>query len=348
LRVSVVVPVKDCAELLSRLLESLRRQTLQPHEVIVVDDGSTDGSPAVAERYGAKVLSTGGGRGPNFARSIGVRAASGDVIALTDSDCLPSEDWLESLIRELEENPGVGIVAGTTIAANPECFMARFLDSSLLTPTPKYGRRVVMERDFRPGIVVATCNMAVVKRVFERVGLFDPDYRYYGSDDMDFVYRALRGGFRVLCSPRPLVRHYHRTTLTRALKRYFQYGEGFAIFRAKHPESAFSRTVTPAICSLVAALALAVAAAFLCPPASAALLALVLLPFIIHHARVAVRQRRLEALAYPVLDLLVALASAAGFLYMLLKVALGRARLSLYKRLASANHQAAGAANGRR
>lgn len=319
MEVSVVVPVKNNAELLSKLLESLLNQTLKPHEIIVVDDGSTDGSPQVAKRYGVKVLFTGGGKGPNFARSLGVKSANGDVIAFTDSDCLPSEDWIESLVKDFQSMSNVDIVAGTTIAANPDEFLARFLDNSFLTPTPKYKKYMTLRRDFKLGVVVATCNMAVSKRVFEEIGLFDPDYKYYGSDDMDFVYRALKKGFTVLCSPRPIVKHYHRASLSKILKRYFQYGQGFALFLKKHPRSTFSISVTLTIMSLAMLLLFSMLTVLTNIALSIIILLLTLSPLLVYHSIKVLKRRKIEVIIYPLLDFALVLASSAGFLFMLFK-----------------------------
>lgn len=322
MRVSVIVPVKNNAKLLSKLLKTLSSQTLKPYEVIVVDDGSVDGSPQVAKAYGAIVLCTGGGKGPNFARSLGVKNAKGDIVAFTDSDCTPSRDWIKSLVEDFQRCPEASVVVGTTIAANPDAFLARFLDNSLLTPTPKYAKRLMLKNDFKPGIIVATCNMAVLRQVFEKVGLFDPAYKYYGSDDMDFVYRVLKNGFVVLCSPKPLVRHHHRASLNNILKRYFQYGQGFAIFLKRYPKSVFSISVGLAIVSLITLLSLSVITAFTNPSLSLALFLLAFSPVLIYHLLRAIRKRSPEMLAYPFLDFMLALASCAGFLFMLSKMAL--------------------------
>lgn len=319
MKISVVIPVKNNADLLFKLIKNLLSQTLKPHEIIVVDDGSTNGSPEIAKECGAKVLFTNGSKGPNFARSLGVRNSVGDIIAFIDSDCVPSKDWIESLVKDFQEHPEVSIVAGTTVAANPDNFLARFLDCSLLTPTPKYKDYLLLKGDFNIGTIVATCNMAILKHVFEKVGLFDPEYKHYGSDDMDFVYRALRKGFIVLCSPRPLVRHYHRTTLSKVVKRYFQYGQGFAIFLKKHPRSTFSISIVLMMTLLIGLLTLSLLIAFINPTASILTLLLILLPLLIHHTHKILKEKRVEVLLYPLLDLILIIASIVGFLYMLLR-----------------------------
>src|SRR5437660_469253 len=97
LEVSVVVPSHDRPEGLARLLAGLRRQTLAPErfEVIVVDDGSSEPAVVDSRELLVRVLRHEQSRGPAAARNSGWRAASADVVAFIDDDCVPSERWLE-------------------------------------------------------------------------------------------------------------------------------------------------------------------------------------------------------------------------------------------------------------
>jgi glycosyltransferase involved in cell wall biosynthesis len=96
-RVSVIVPARDAAPTLERTLQALAAQRLaEPFEVIVVDDGSRDGTAAIARRHEPFVtlVHTANSQGPGAARNQGVAAARGEVLAFTDADCFPTERWL--------------------------------------------------------------------------------------------------------------------------------------------------------------------------------------------------------------------------------------------------------------
>lgn len=115
-RVSVVVPTKDRRPYLRELLDALAAQTLVDHEVIVVDDASTDGSVEEVEadaRAGRPVyLVHSGGRGAVEARITGVGKASADLLAFTDDDCVPRPGWLAAGVAALEA--GADVVQGAT------------------------------------------------------------------------------------------------------------------------------------------------------------------------------------------------------------------------------------------
>src|SRR5690606_14734702 len=103
--VSVIIPVRNRRDLLRRTLEALDRQELRDFEVIVVDDGSTDGADAEAASAvvaGRPVrLLRNPGRGAVAARQAGVAAARADLLAFTDSDCEPAPAWLAVAVGHL-------------------------------------------------------------------------------------------------------------------------------------------------------------------------------------------------------------------------------------------------------
>lgn len=155
-RVSVVVPVRDRAELLDRCLAALVPQLGAGCEVVVVDDGSTDDSREVARRWaslGPVQLLDGGGRGAVAARALGVEASGADVVAFTDSDCVPSAGWLAAGLAAIDG--GADLVQGRTTPARP-CGM---LERSLWAT--------------REDGLYATCNLFVRRSVFDAAGGFD-------------------------------------------------------------------------------------------------------------------------------------------------------------------------------
>jgi len=203
-RVSVIVPVRDRRVLLGKLLDCLAAQTVRDHEVIVVDDGSTDGSKEDAEARGRAgqpvVVRDGRGHGAVEARCTGVAVAQADVLAFTDSDCEPAPDWLERGLAAIEA--GADVVQGRTEPTT----VVRPLERSIWV-THEDG-------------LYATCNIFYRRRAFEEAGGFDrdagtrlgfrpgPTLRGLGmGEDTLLGWRVRRSG-RSAFAPDALVRHH--------------------------------------------------------------------------------------------------------------------------------------------
>lgn len=103
--VSVVIPGYNVEGFIGGAVESAWRQTLQPTEVLVVDDGSSDATREVAERAGARVLRTDRNGGPATARNVGIHAAAGEVIAFLDADDLWEPEHVEACVALLDAHP---------------------------------------------------------------------------------------------------------------------------------------------------------------------------------------------------------------------------------------------------
>jgi glycosyltransferase involved in cell wall biosynthesis len=115
--VSVVIPVRDDARHLERCLAALRAQTLMPLEVVVVDNGSTDDSAAVALAHGARVVAE-PRVGIPAAAATGYDAATGTVIARLDADSVPPADWVQRVQEALARRPDAVAVTGVGVFAD--------------------------------------------------------------------------------------------------------------------------------------------------------------------------------------------------------------------------------------
>ena len=123
--VSIVIAAYNAAGTLREVLDACRLQDLPRRwETIVVDDGSTDGTRALAERAGARVLSQ-ANRGPAAARNFGWRSAAAPIILFTDSDCVPRTDWARLLSAGIDATHA----AHAEAMASPIRALARGIDS---------------------------------------------------------------------------------------------------------------------------------------------------------------------------------------------------------------------------
>jgi len=179
--VTVIVPVYNGAHCLPRCLLSLRKQTHSRLEVIVVDDGSTDGSPDLVERP-VRLLSTGGRKGAGAARNMGAREAVGEVLFFTDSDVVVPPDWIEKALcirAEKDVHCGGGGYAGPV----QEIFIQQFAHEEL-----------VWRRRNRNGFVetLVSNNLWCDRDIFQEKGGFPEAYQAASSEDMEFSWTVSR------------------------------------------------------------------------------------------------------------------------------------------------------------
>ena len=134
LRCSVIVPVHNGAQVIGRCLDSLAHQTIAPrqYEIIVVDDGSTDDTASIVERWShshpahAVTLLRQQQTGPAGARNLGARAARGSFLLFTDADCRVVHDWVEVFVESFAgSDPPAGLMG--TYLSDQESLVARFV-----------------------------------------------------------------------------------------------------------------------------------------------------------------------------------------------------------------------------
>jgi O-antigen biosynthesis protein len=244
-RVSVIVPVYNGEQRICETVRCLLRQTLPPAEIIVVDDGSTDDTFALLQCFADKIvlLSKPNG-GPASARNHGLRVATGDFIAFTDSDCLPQPGWLAGLIEGFT-GPAVGGVGGSVRRAE-DCLFGEYADIyGVLAP----------ETDADGDITYfPTANVCFRADVLLEAGWFDESFRRPGAEDVDVCIRIREIGYKLRYSEGALVLHYHKDSLRSFLRTMANYGEGQFILCAKRPEvKGFDRPVADMVRSALAA-----------------------------------------------------------------------------------------------
>ena len=187
--VSVIVPSYNSARTLEGTLASLGALSWSNYEVIVVDDGSTDGSPEIARRFPVRLVLLGRNSGAGVARMAGVAVARGEILAFTDSDVVVAVDWLDRGMELLEETGAVA-VSGPFTGSASESFIQKFCYHFLRDREVTARSRVS---------TVTTSNMLVRAREFRETGAFpiyglgrDPDRAFQGHEDSNWAYLAVR------------------------------------------------------------------------------------------------------------------------------------------------------------
>jgi glycosyltransferase involved in cell wall biosynthesis len=188
LTVSVVIATCNGERFLAQALDSVAAQTRPPTEILVVDDGSADGTRAVVAGYPDVRWLSQTNQGPGSARNAGVAASGGDLVALLDQDDLWEPAKLERQVAYLEGHAEVGFVGALRM---------EFLEPG--DAPPVWVRHL--------GVEVPSCEpsaLVVRRAVFDRVGPFDASYRF--SSDVEWLVRARDMGIKDVVIPELLVR----------------------------------------------------------------------------------------------------------------------------------------------
>ncbi len=224
-KISVVVATYNAARTLDDCLSSLLDLRYPDYEVIVVNDGSTDGSDSIIRRYPFKAITT-QNQGVSAARNEGLRAATGEIIAYIDSDARADPDWLSYLASTYLESDVVG-VGGPNLVPDEDDWVAKCVYRSPGGPT-----QVML--DDRSAEHIPGCNMSFRKWVLEEIGGFDPIFTK-AADDVDICWRLLERGYRIGFSPSAIVWHHRRPSIKAYWRQQAGYGESEVLLERKHP-----------------------------------------------------------------------------------------------------------------
>lgn len=224
--ISVVVCCYNEERVIRDCLEGLRKVEYPAFEVIVVDDGSTDGTASIAKEYGVDVIST-PNRGLSSARNTGIRAAQGEIVAFIDGDAYPDPHWLTYMAAAFATTQHAGI-AGPNVAPPGDGWFADCVDNAPGNPT-----HVLLSDDVAEHI--PGCNMAFRKRHLEAIGGFDTRFRTAG-DDVDVSWRLQEKGWTLGFHPSAMVWHHRRNSLRAYWKQQRGYGYAESLLEKKWPD----------------------------------------------------------------------------------------------------------------
>jgi GT2 family glycosyltransferase len=222
-RVSVIVCSYNGARTIRECCEGLLELDYSNYEVIVVDDGSRDTTAAIATEYGFRVIRT-MNRGLSHARNVGMRAATGEILAYIDDDTRPDPHWL-TYLAETFQNTSHAAVGGPNLAPPEDGTVAECVANAPGNPTHVLFSDT--EAEHIPG-----CNMAIRKSCLEAIGGFDPQFRIAG-DDVDVCWRLQERGWTIGFHPAAVVWHHRRNSLRAYWKQQTGYGNAEALLQNK-------------------------------------------------------------------------------------------------------------------
>jgi O-antigen biosynthesis protein len=225
-RVSVVVCAYNAERTIDACLASLEVLDYPDYEVIVVNDGSRDRTLEIAETYPFCRIISQPNKGLSAARNVGAEAATGEIVAYTDSDCVADPDWLGYLVAKMEAG-GLAACGGPNFPPPEDNLVPAAVAVAPGGPTHVLLSDEVAEH-------IAGCNMAFRRDILLGLGGFDPIYRAAG-DDVDICWRFQDSGHVIGFSPAAMVWHFRRNTVKAYCQQQRGYGKAEALVYSKHP-----------------------------------------------------------------------------------------------------------------
>ncbi|MGE0885197.1 MAG: glycosyltransferase family 2 protein [Blastocatellales bacterium] len=240
MKLSVIVCTRNRARQLAAMLERFFEQKFSGDyecELLIVDNASSRETKQTYDKFLNRRSELSdrlhyireNQPGLSRARNAGLKAVNGEIIVFTDDDVLVMENWLDEIHREFAGDPNLFVLGGRVLLARDG-----------LQDVAVYADEERREYRFPNGGGVAMgANMAFRREVFDRIGKFDVRLGagtfFAGGEDIEFFYRAMKAGYKMVYAPNVLVHHDHdRTTSGQACRLIYGYGKAYPAYIIKH------------------------------------------------------------------------------------------------------------------
>ena len=216
--ISVIIPSYNSEKTIEKNLDALLNQTYQDEYEIILVDSSNDRTPAIVnEKFSEiKFIHFNTKTDPGTARNAGVEESKGELILFIDSDCIAAPDWIEKLVSKHKNNNYAAIGGSVMNGNDPKSsiawagYFAEF-------------REFIPERPPSEVAHIPTCNISYKTSIFKTSNGFNPNY--YPQEDLEFNYRLINSGQKILFYPQATVFHNHRTDLKSFFKHQKNVGQ---------------------------------------------------------------------------------------------------------------------------
>jgi len=231
--ISIVIPAYNVESTIGACLDALIAQATPDTEIIVVDDGSTDTTRAVAEAKGVCVI-TQANRGAAAARNTGVQHARGEIVLFIDADSVPDAHWLAKLSAPFADTKVVG--ASGQKKTRQKNLWARYIQA-------EYDYRYDRLAAHRTIDFIDSSTAAYRRDIFLANGGFDPTL--LDAEDVEFSFRLAERGYSMILVRDAIVWHTHPASLSEFLRRKYRYALWRARVYARFPHKVVADTRTP-------------------------------------------------------------------------------------------------------
>lgn len=337
LHASVIICSFNGGERIGDCLSSLNAQTYGKNnfEIIVIDDGSTDNTSSIADKYGTHLIRFEINKGIPIARNAGMYVARGEIIVFVDDDCIADTFWLENLISMFHDKTVVA-AGGKILPISNATIAQRYLEATgygnpnqvysinrynIITRFAGYFRTMlfptILMSEPMDVLAIYTSNAAYRKEALVYIGGFDKSLLTSEDEDVSEQLRISKLG-RILYVPSAVVKHRHYERLSKVIHQPYYRSKNTLKFYLKY------KRIPPLFPMPVLYVLLIIWLAMVFNIIMV-IIALILLPIALYCWWIirAIREMRLEYVLYPYIQLAVESAVIVGLLKGLLSIVLG-------------------------
>lgn len=212
LKVSVYVPCYNSKEYIDKCLCAILNQSYPVDEVLVINDGSNDGSAEIISRFPVRIINNDTNRGLSATRNIALNEARNNFVVSIDADCIVNSNWLEDCMKNFC-NPKVAAVGGR-LAEAPSNNAVNFWRGAHLKH--HWGNDKLINPVFLSG-----SNLIIRKEALRKIGFYDQEKYRNNYEDVDLSFRLKKSGFELIYEPLAEAIHIRKDTVVSALKAYW-------------------------------------------------------------------------------------------------------------------------------
>jgi len=240
--VSIIIPTFNGAARIGKCLEALLPQATPIHaEILVVDDGSSDGTGDVVSRYSGVRLISQANAGPAAARNRGALEAKGTIILFTDDDCVPTSEWLGAMTKAFEDPDVVGVKGA--YRTRQKALVARFVQAD-------YEDRYRLMAGLPEIDFIDTYAAAFRRDRFLEMNGYDTSFPVACAEDIELSYRMSERGWKMKFVPTAIVYHTHPDRFWLYMKKKYKFAFWRMLALRKNPKKTLKDSHTPQVMKL--------------------------------------------------------------------------------------------------
>lgn len=249
MKVSIIIPTRNRANLLSRCLRNLVKQINSNDQIVVIDNASTGATKEVIQKYSRKYpikYLYEPKKGPSFARNLGIKRAEGEILAFLDDDCVVKRGWLRNIKKNYENEKGDNIVYQGKI--NHIFPKSTFLTRIFRKRNEEIWKNIKKEESWKEGGYVnfiSAGNFFLRKSILKSLSLnFDAKIFPYHGEQQDLAYRLQTSGYLIKYLPQVEVDHIKdKPVFLKSLKNAFFYGRTKGVLEKRYLSNRKARTL---------------------------------------------------------------------------------------------------------